>query len=108
MKKTLTLSNFKKECESISPQKILFDTESQTWKSPYDTMRMGFAFNSVNVFFNPNAVSLSSDSNYISFGRVKYITEDDESAVGKAFTLVCDGKDENSDMSYKILLMNCV
>lgn len=106
MKKTLTLSKFKQECESISPHKILFDTESQTWKSPFDTMRMGFSFDSVNVFLNPNAVSLISENNYISFGRVKYITEDDESAVGKSFTLVCSGKDENNDKSYKILLMN--
>ena len=57
------------------------------------------------ISFNPNIISLLSSNGIVSFERVKYIKDYEESVLGRVFGVVCGNcTDDNQDRTYTIVV----
>ena len=99
----ISLSEFSRCCSAQPYTRFILSTDNQAWDKIDNTMRMEFEFNSISVSYNPNIISLSLGSNYMSFERVKYIKIEESSILGTVYTIVCGNPSVKSDDFYTII-----
>lgn len=66
----LNLSSFRDYINNNRPSVILYDDENNREQRPYNTLTMSLAFESVNIYFNPNTVTLKGNSGVMRFYNV--------------------------------------
>jgi len=90
MKKTMSVRELKDYCDRNKPRKVLFSSENQPWYKVSDPCKMQFSFSIMLIYENPNLVCLKSDTNTLSFDRVRFVEMNTELTVlGTALTLFC-------------------
>lgn len=90
MKKIL-LKNFEALCTKAfrSQTRIIFDSENQKWSEAGDTLRIKSDFDTIKFAYNPNTVTLSSNTAEITFARVRYVVIRTPSVLGEVYDIVC-------------------
>lgn len=86
----LNLSSFRDYINNNRPSVILYDDENNWEQQPYNALTMSLAFESVNIGFNPNTVTLKGDNGIIRFNFVRGVKIEAAGCVlGDIITLYC-------------------
>lgn len=100
----LSIVDFKKYCDELSPTSYNFDIHNQPWKQDIDTCSMSFKFDRIIFTFNPNRICLTLGErnffgkfvNYWRFERVKYVVFKEEIAGSKVFQIICGNNEKDT------------
>jgi len=90
MKKTMSVRELKEYCDRNKPKEVLFSSDNQPWYKVADPCKIKFSFSIMLIFENPNLICLKSDTNTLSFDRVKFVEINTELTVlGTVLTVFC-------------------
>lgn len=103
--KKLSLPEFKDYCCSHTFDKIIYSSVNQVWYSIDNAISADFVFDKMIMTFNPNIIYLKSEDNSLSLKKVKAVKlHEDESLLGKVFTVVCgDSFSQNNNKEYTLV-----
>lgn len=82
----MSLFEFKKICQERKYKEYIFNSEDNATTSEQSRTIFIFEFNSMDIFFNPNAIVFKNNTSVLSFCNVKYVTEYTDCA----FDVVCN------------------
>lgn len=101
----LSIQEFKKVCDALSPTQFIFSSENQSWHQVEHTIRAKLTFTIMMIAFNPNTICLKNHTDSLCLNRVKSIKINDEkSMLGTIFTVICGDSGSNSkDVAYTII-----
>lgn len=102
--KTLTMTDFRKLCQQISPATFIFDTGNQSGNADAN-VKMVSRYSDVVFMLNPNRICLKNECGTLCFDRVKSVRYfDDKPTVGAIFDIICgDSSGDSSYVSYTIV-----
>lgn len=105
MKKTLTVSDFKKYCEKEQFTRIIYHSENQGWYQCADPCKVKMAFPAMEIYENPNILCLKSGKNVLYLDRIQCVKVDTESSVlGTIVTVLCgDFGAKHYDWAYTLV-----
>lgn len=100
----LSITDFKKMCESIAPTSYVFDTENQP-NGMSERAKFTQRYSDVVFMLAPNRICFKNNTGTLCFNGVKSIWyHDDERHVGEIFNITCGVLDNDSaDISYTII-----
>lgn len=88
--KKLSMTEFKKTCELLSPDKFIFASENQKWNNAGTTIKANLFFNNMIMAYNPNSICFKGDGGSLQLDRVKSINmSEEDSLLGTVFTVIC-------------------
>lgn len=103
----LSVREFMKVCDSLSPKQFIFSSENQAWNKVEHTIKMKLTFTMMLIALNPNVIFLKNDeNNFLYLDRVKIVkTSDEDSVLGDVFTIICgDSANSLNDVEYTIIV----
>lgn len=105
MKKTLTVSEFKKYCEKERFTRIIYHSENQEWYQYADPCKVKMAFPVMEIYENPNILYLKSGKNVLFLDRIQCVKVDTESSVlGTIVAVLCgDFGAKHYDRAYTLI-----
>ena len=90
MKKTLTVSEFRKYCEKERFACIIYHSENQEWYQCADPCKVKMAFPVMEIYENPNILYLKSGKNVLFLDRIQCVKVDTDSRVlGTIVAVLC-------------------
>lgn len=94
----LSVAEFGRFCEEISPNCYVFSTDNQPWKTPKSPLKVVARYKIMVTTLHPNSICFKNESSCICFDRVKCVRVNPESCpVGTVFTIVCGDKNSALD-----------
>lgn len=101
----LSVREFKKVCDALSPKQFIFSSENQFWDKVEHTAKVKLTFTIMLIAFNPNAICLKNKDDFLRLDRVKSIKMSDEKSIlGAVFTIICGDLSNNlNDVAYTII-----
>ena len=103
--KNLSVREFKKVCDALSPKQFIFYSENQSWDKVEHTIKVKLTFTIMLIAFNPNAICFKNKDDFFHMDGVKSIKMSDEKSIlGAVFTIICGDLDNDSnDVAYTII-----
>lgn len=104
--KKLSIEEFKLLCDKLSPKEFIINSENYlNLDIPENGLKYTLVFPRI-VISNPNTICfMDNDKYYIEFNRIKYIEQQEDSLLGKVFSIVCTGFiDEEKEYLHTIIM----
>lgn len=104
--KKLSIEEFKLFCNELSPKEFIVSAGSLHSDISENGLMYTLTFPRMIITSNPNIISfLDKNNHYMQFSRVKYIKQQEDSLLGKVFSIICTGfVDEGKEYSYNVII----
>lgn len=101
----LSVREFEKLCDVLSPREFVFFSENQSWNMMEHTLKVKLTFKIMLIAFNPNTICFKNHTDFLRLDRVKCVKMmSDTSMLGSIFTIICgDSNDNINDVAYTII-----